>query len=68
MSPDGSRFLREPAEARGIGAMRKALTLILSDAEILELQRILLDRDEAGALAFLDDHLKKQVAKALEGG
>lgn len=48
--------------------MKKALTLILSDAELLELQRILLDRDEGGALAFLDEHLKKQVAKALEGG
>jgi hypothetical protein len=48
--------------------MKKALTLILSDEELLELQRILLDRDEAGALAFLDSHLKKQVAKALEGG
>jgi hypothetical protein len=48
--------------------MKKALTIILSDAELLDLQRILLDRDEAGALAFLDDHLKNQVARALEGG
>ena len=48
--------------------MKKALTLVLSDGELLELQRILLDRDEAGALAFLDRYLRKQVAKALEGG
>jgi|YNPNPStandDraft_1061719.scaffolds.fasta_scaffold07765_4 hypothetical protein len=48
--------------------MKKGLTLILTDAELLELQRILLDRDEAGALAFLERYLKKQVAKALEGG
>lgn len=48
--------------------MKKALTLILSDEEPLELQRILLDRDEASALAFLDKYLRKQVTKALEGG
>lgn len=48
--------------------MKKALTLILSDDELLELYRIVLDRDEAAALAFLDEHLKKQIAQALEGG
>ncbi len=48
--------------------MKKALTLILSDDELLDLYRIILDRDEPAALAFLDEHLKKQVARALEGG
>jgi hypothetical protein len=46
----------------------KGLTLVLSDEELLDLCRILLDGDEAGALAFLDQHLKKQVKQLLEGG
>jgi hypothetical protein len=48
--------------------VKKGLTLILSDEELLDLCRILMDRDEGGALAFLDQHLKKQVRQALEGG
>jgi hypothetical protein len=48
--------------------MKKGLTLVLSDEELLDLCRILMDRDEAGALAFLDQHLKKQVRRVLEGG
>lgn len=48
--------------------MKKGLTLVLSDEELLDLYRILLDRDEAGALAFLDQYLKKPVQQALDGG
>lgn len=48
--------------------MKKGLTLVLSDEELLDLCRILMDRNEAGAIAFLDRHLKKQVHRALEGG
>jgi hypothetical protein len=48
--------------------VKKGLTLILSDEELLDLCRILMDRDEVGALAFLDSHLKKKVNQALEGG
>lgn len=34
--------------------MKKSLTLVLSDEELLDLCCVLIDRDEAGALAFLD--------------
>jgi hypothetical protein len=48
--------------------MKKALLVTLTDAELLELCRILLDRDEAAALHFLDEHLKKPANEALQGG
>jgi hypothetical protein len=48
--------------------MKKGLTLVLSDEELLDLCRILMDRDEAGALVFLDQHLKKPIRRTLEGG
>lgn len=48
--------------------MKKALVVPLSDQELLELCRILLDRDEKGALQFLDEHLKKLANEALAGG
>ena len=48
--------------------MKKALVVALSDEELLDLCRILLDRDEKDALRFLDEHLKKKVNEALEGG
>jgi len=48
--------------------MKEALVIPLSDEELLDLYRILIDRDETGALAFLDRHLKKKVNQALEGG
>jgi len=48
--------------------MKKGLMLLLSDGELLDLCRILMDRDEAGALVFLDQHLKKQIRRLLEGG
>lgn len=48
--------------------MKKALVVPLSDTELVELYRILIDGDEAGALAFLDRHLKAKVRQALDGG
>ncbi len=48
--------------------MKKGLVIPLTDDELLDLYRILLDRDEAGALAFLDQHLKPRAKAALEGG
>ena len=48
--------------------MNKSLTITLSDEELIDLYRIILDRDEAGAWAFLDTHLKKGIQRALEGG
>lgn len=48
--------------------MKRGLTLVLSDEEMLELCRVLMDRDEAGALVFVDRHLKRQVNQLLDGG
>jgi hypothetical protein len=48
--------------------MKKGLTLVLADAELIELCRILLDRDADAALAFLQQHLKGKARDLLEGG
>ena len=48
--------------------MKKGLTLILEDAELVELCRILLDRDADAALAFLQQHLKGKPRDLLDGG
>jgi len=48
--------------------MKKALVVPLTDEELLDLCRILLDRDEKDALRFLDEHLKKPANEVVEGG
>lgn len=48
--------------------MKKTITLALDDADLIELLRILMDRDAEGALAFLQQHVKGKVREALEGG
>ncbi len=48
--------------------MKKLLTIPLEDEEIIELCRILLDRDAEGALAFLQTHVKSKARDLLEGG
>ena len=48
--------------------MKKSLTLILTDEEILELMRVLLDGDAEGALEFLHLHFKGKARELLEGG
>ena len=48
--------------------MKKAITLILEDADIIELIRILMDEDGEAALVFLKQHLKARLREALEGG
>ena len=40
----------------------------MTNEELLDLCRILLDWDEKDALRFLDEHLKKPANEALEGG
>jgi len=47
--------------------MNKSISLTLSDEELMELQRILLDEDKEAALRFLKTHLDKQVKGALSG-
>lgn len=48
--------------------MKKALSIVLEDQDLLELMRVLLDDDEAGALAFLKQHFKGKARQLLEGG
>ena len=47
--------------------MKKSITLILSDEELMELQRILLDEDREAALRFLKVHLDKKVKAVISG-
>lgn len=48
--------------------MKKALTLVLKDQDLIELMRILMDDDPAGALEFLKKHFKGKARDLLEGG
>jgi hypothetical protein len=48
--------------------MKKALSIVLEDQDILELMRILMDDDADGALGFLKQHFKGKARDLLEGG
>jgi hypothetical protein len=48
--------------------MKKAVTLVLEEQDLIELTRILLDDDVDGALAFLKVHFKGKARELLEGG
>jgi len=48
--------------------MKKALSLVLEDDELIELIRILMDDDADGALAFLKTHFRGKARDLLEGG
>ncbi len=48
--------------------MKKAMTLILEDEQIIELFRILIDNDAQDALSFVKTHFKSKARELLEGG
>jgi len=48
--------------------MKKALSVVVDDEDLLELMRILMDDDTEGALAFLKQHFKGKARDLLEGG
>ena len=48
--------------------IKKALTVVLEDKDIIELMRILMDSDAEGALEFLQEHFKGKARDLLEGG
>jgi pyruvate-formate lyase-activating enzyme len=48
--------------------MKKLLAIPLEDEELIELCRILMDRDPDGALEFLQTHVKGKARDLLEGG
>ena len=72
MAHDGRRQVPEAQNAEGRDeeglAMKKSIVLALTDEELQDLYRVLIDRDAGEALHFLDQHLRKKVHQALEGG
>ena len=48
--------------------MKKALSVVLEDKDIMELMRILMDDDAESALEFLKQHFKGKARELLEGG
>jgi hypothetical protein len=48
--------------------MKKSISLLVEDMDLYELMRIILDEDEAGALAFLKLHFRGKARELLEGG
>ena len=47
--------------------MKKSISLTLSDEELMELQRILLDEDREAAPQFLKAHLDKKIKAVISG-
>ena len=48
--------------------MKKTLSIVVEDQDIIELIRILMDDDAEGALVFLKVHFKGKARDLLEGG
>jgi len=48
--------------------MKKVLHAALEDSEVIELMRILADKDSEAALIFLQTHFKGKARDLLEGG
>jgi len=49
-------------------SMKKNLSVVVEDEDLLELMRILMDDDAEAALAFLKKHFKGKARDLLEGG
>ena len=48
--------------------MKKALVVPLTDKELQEVYRILIDRDKDAAWEFLNEHARAPLLKAMTGG
>ena len=48
--------------------MKKSLIISLTDEELLDLYRVIIDQDAEASLEFVTRYLKKKVIQALEGG
>jgi hypothetical protein len=48
--------------------MKKSLSIVLEDQDLVELMRLLMDDDAEAALAFLKQHFKGKARELLEGG
>ena len=47
--------------------MKKSIILSLSDEEMIELERIMLDNDSESALKALKTHLEREVKSSISG-
>ena len=47
--------------------MKKSIVLAISDEELFELERIMLDNDRDGALKLMKKHLESKVRAAITG-
>ncbi len=48
--------------------MKKGISIVLEDKQIVDLIRILIDNDAEDALGFLKTHFKGKARELLEGG
>lgn len=48
--------------------MNKTLAIVLEEADLIELMRIMMDDDADSALAFLKRHMRGRARELLEGG
>jgi hypothetical protein len=48
--------------------MKKVLSIVVEDQDLIDLMRILMDDDTEGAFAFLKKHFKGKARELLEGG
>jgi len=48
--------------------MKRQLSVVVEDEDVIELMRILMDDDADGALVFLKQHFKGKARDLLEGG
>jgi len=48
--------------------MKKTLVIPLTENELQEVYRVLIDRDKDAAMEFLDAHVRAPLRKAMEGG
>jgi hypothetical protein len=48
--------------------MKKSLSVVVENEDLIELMRILMDNDAEGALIFLKHHFKGKARDLLEGG
>ncbi|MFC1955259.1 hypothetical protein ACFLWZ_01795 [Chloroflexota bacterium] len=47
--------------------MKKSIVLSLSDEELFEMERIMLDNDSEGALKIMKKHLEREVKAVISG-
>jgi hypothetical protein len=67
LSSSRTLAIRTETEITPEADMKKSINLALTDEELLDLERILLDGNGQEALQFLKKHLERQVKAAISG-